>query len=262
MAMSDIVVGQSVTAGQMKDFWRQVDDGSIGRDYLQDFLAHKLERKDVERVVEVTEPQIIIPNLFSTLPTLGDWLKAREELHKFFTRETIILRDLFSLTDEQLASITLMPAFRPAGATNRMAVEWKLKMGERKPDEKVDVMQYSGSKGPKQSELYLINRSITPDADTLGNNAKTPNELVAMKNKLWLGLFGWCDASTLHAIITGEHLDLETWTWFPNDRLLDGRVARGYWCPGGRRVYLYWRFAGYCYPSDGARSAISVPLTT
>ena len=37
--MNKVVVGQSVTAGQMKDFWRQVDDGSIGGDYFQDFLA-------------------------------------------------------------------------------------------------------------------------------------------------------------------------------------------------------------------------------
>ncbi|OHA18981.1 MAG: hypothetical protein A3C08_00705 [Candidatus Taylorbacteria bacterium RIFCSPHIGHO2_02_FULL_47_18] len=259
MAMNKVVVGQSVTAGQMKDFWRQVDDGSIGGDYFQDFLAHKLERKDGNTVSEVTTPKIVIPNLLSTPPTLADWLKAREELHKFLTGEQVILRDIFALTDEELASTTLMPAFRPAGATNRNAIYWKIKIGENKPYEEIDVMKYTNSQGPKQPELYIINRSVTPDDDTVGDKAKSPNQLIA-HNKLWLGLFCWCDADTLHHVITGETLDQKTWTWFPNDRLRYAKVALGYWNPLNRRVYLYWRYAVYCNPNNGARSAKKVPI--
>jgi len=40
-----LVGGSSVTASQMKDFWRQVEDGSIDRSYLQLFLDHRLERE-------------------------------------------------------------------------------------------------------------------------------------------------------------------------------------------------------------------------
>ncbi|MDP3661560.1 MAG: hypothetical protein Q8R17_01800 [bacterium] len=201
-----------------------------------------------------------IPTLRSTGHTLADWLKAREELHRFFIGELVILRDLFSLTDEELASTTLMPAFRPAGATNRHAIEWKLKMGENKPYEETDVMKYTNSKGQKEPELYLINRSVKPDDDTLSDYAKSPDQLVKIQNKLWLGLFGWCDADTMHHVVTGEHLDPETWTWFPEDRLRGGEVAYGYWHPGYRKVYLYWSYAGSCNPSYGARSAKKVPL--
>ena len=259
--MSNIVVGQSVTAGQMKDFWRQVENGSIGRDYFQDFLAHTLEKKS-EKMVEVVEPTVAVPNLRSTSTTLLDWLTAREELHQFLTRERIILRDLFSLTEEQLASTTFMPSFRPAGATNRIAVNCKLKCGENKPYEGVDVMQYGNSKGPKVPELYLVNRSVKPDEDTLGDNAKTPDELVKIKGKLWLNLFGWCDADTLHHAITGKHLDPETWTWFPNDRLPHGKVAYGRWDPDDAGVYLRWYYARYRHGCRGARAAIKVPLTS
>ncbi|MEK7201279.1 MAG: hypothetical protein AAB737_01425, partial [Patescibacteria group bacterium] len=179
------------------------------------------------------------------------------------TGENLVLREMFSLTEEQLASTTLMPAFRPAGATNSMAVEWKIKMGENKPYEEVDVTQYKNSNGSKAHKLYLINRSVKPDADTLGENAKTPYQLVAIKDKLWLNLFGWCDADTLHHAITGKHLDsAETWTWFPADRLSDGRVAYGYWYSVYDQVCLHWRYADHRYGYDGARSAIQVPLTT
>ena len=210
-----------------------------------------------KQVVEVVEPQVL--NLRSTGFTLADWLKAREELHRFFTGETIVLRDVFAITDEQLASTTLMPTFRPAGATNRMAVKWKKKLGVVVYEE-ADVMKYSGSKGTKEPELLLINRSVNPDADTLNNNAESSDQLIKISNKLWLNLFGWCDADSLYFAITGEHLDSETWTWFPNDRLSFGEVALGDWDPGRREVYLYWHYADYRSGDFGARSAIKVPL--
>jgi hypothetical protein len=244
----------------MKDFWRQVGDGSITRHYLQSVLECPVEKRELVQVQadEKTAP----PKLRTTPPPLSDWLKAREELHQFLTGEKIILRDIFSLTEEELASTKLMPAFRPKGATNRDAVNWKVKMGENTPYEEVDVMKYTGSKGGDKPHLFLITRSRTPDADTLGENAKTPDELVAMKEKLWLTLFGWCDADILYAAITGEHLDPNIWTWFPHDRLPDGKVAYGYWFPDRRRVCLSWYFAGHRSGFYGARSAKVVPLTS
>lgn len=214
--------------------------------------------------VEIVEPQVIIPNLRTTGPPLADWLKAREELHRFFTGETIVLRDLFVLTDEELASTTLMPAFRPVGATNLQAVEWKRRMGVQvfvEDEAKGGVMRYRNSRGPKKPELYLINRSVTSDAGTLGDNAKSPDGLLTVPNNLWLELYGWCDADTLHFAIATEHLDPKTWCWFPNDRLPDGdEVARGSSNGGG--VGLRWNYRSSCNPDCGARSAKQVPLRT
>ena len=205
----------------------------------------------------IEQPKVIVPNLRQTGSTLADWLKGREELHKFFTGETIVLTDLFALTPEELASATLMPAFRPAGATNRQAVDWKLKIGETTPFEEVDVMKYKNSNGSKEHELYLLNRSTEPDTDTLGKNAKSPNNLILVKDKLWIGLFLWADADTLHRAITGSPLDPNTWCWFPHDRLPGGKVACGY--SGGGRSQFSWYYAVSCYPNYGARSAKKVP---
>ncbi len=204
----------------------------------------------------VAEPVIMVPNLRQTGPTLADWLKAREELHKFFTGESIVLRDVFAFSDEQLVRTDLIPVFRPVGATNRMAINWKKKL-EVQVYEEVDVMKFKNSAGPKTPEMYLINRSVKPDRDTLGKNAKSPDQLIVVPNKIWLGLYGWADADTLHFAVTGDHFDPETVTWFPNDRLPGGRVARGSW--GGTRVCFLWRYRDSCYSYYGARVAVPVP---
>lgn len=249
--------------GPLKDLVIKLN-GEKGPEVLQEL--NKFNRQEPCWVpesgrVEVSEPEIIISNLRNIGKTLGDWLHARETLHHFFTGETIVLRDMFILTDEELASTTLMSVFRPTSATNRMAVDWKKKLGVDVYEE-VDVMKYKNSKGPKESELYLINRSVRPDEDTLGENAKSPDGLIQVPNKLWIGLYGWCDADSLYFAITGEHLDPETWTWFPEDRLSDGRVACGHWDPGSREVRFLWSHRGLCHPHDGARSARKVPLKT
>lgn len=208
--------------------------------------------------VEIVKPTILTPNLRNTGKTLGDWLKAREILHMFFTGETVVLPEIFVFTDEELASITLMPAFRPAGATNRMAVEWKRQMGEEVFEE-ADVVEYKNSEGPPTHELYLLNRSVSPDKETLGKHAKSPDGLIQVKDRLWIGLFSWCDADTLYLAITGKHLDPETWCWFPEDRLPGGREVAGGSSYGGE-VRLDWGDRDGCSPSYGARSAKKVPL--
>ncbi|TSC58222.1 MAG: hypothetical protein Greene041679_154 [Parcubacteria group bacterium Greene0416_79] len=215
-------------------------------------------RAGADNRVEITKPKIVIPNLRNTGRTLADWLKAREILHRSLTGETVVLTDLFAFTGKELASTSLMPAFRPAGATNRMSIEWKMKMGEGVPYEEADIMRYKNSGGPKEPELYLLNRSPRPDTDTLGEHAKSPDDLVQVKGKLWVGLYGWSDADTLYAAITGKNLDTETWCWFPEDRLPGGKVASGDW-DGGQAGFC-WGYRGYCDPHGGARSAKKVSL--
>ena len=208
-----------------------------------------------------TPPLILTP----ASPTFGNWLEMREELHKFLTGETVILRDMFTMNDEVLARTDIMPFFRPANATNRMAVDWKKKLGIAVWEE-TDVMKYKNSKGPKVPELGFISRSVRPDADTLGKNAKSPNDLIKVKlQKLqaWLNLYGWCDAGNLHFKIINKHLDSgETLCWFPEDRLPGGRVARGFWRADDGEAELSWFRADDCYPRLGARLAEFLPLKT
>lgn len=249
MGTKILVEGSGVLAPQMQEFWRQIGDGSIHRAMFQDFLDHKDPFK--------------LPNLRATGVTLADWLIAREKLHYFFIGQKIVLRDIFAVTGKDLTRTDLMPVFRPAGTTNRIAVRWKKRL-RIEVDEEEDVMKYTNSRGGNAPELYLINRSERPDKNTLGDNAKTPDELVALQKEMtqgevWLDLYGWCDADSLFFAITGKHLDSKTWTWFPSDRLDPDGVARGHWVSGSSEVRLRWNFANYCNGFGGARLARRVP---
>ena len=200
-------------------------------------------------------------DLSKTGPTFGDWLRAREELFKFQTGLVVNLCNMFAVSNKLLIRTDIMPIFRPAGATNRTAVRWMTEAGMSIPYEEVSVTEYSnsGGGGSKVPELYYINRSVQPDKDTLGDNAKSPDALVALA-KVWCGLYGYGDAATLHFLVTGKLLDPETWTWFPNDRLPYGYVAYG--SSNSGRVRFNWDYRGNQYSNFGARATIPVPFKT
>ncbi len=223
-----------------------------------------LARGEAELIIK-PRPTLTIstpPDLSLTASTFLAWLEAREKLHFFLTGEEVHIKDMFVVDEATLARTDIMPVFRPAGATNRMALDWKVKLGMKPSYEEVDVMKYKGANGPKVPELYYINRSIRPDENTLGDDAQSPDQLIAVPNITWTNLYGWSDVDNLHFLITGKHLDSEgTWTWFPNDRLPgDGKVAFGYWYSGYDEADFYW---GYRYGRNsniGARVAIPLLL--
>lgn len=233
---------------------------------LQDVVRRGLAnpKRSETRVAEtIRSPKeyIILNN--TTGPTFWEWLEAREKLHKFLTGETVILRDMFEVSDELLARTDIMPFFRPAGATNRIALDWKVKLGMKKSYEEVDVMKYCNSEGPKVPELHCINRSIRPDENTLGRNSKSPDNLPrVIEGTIWTGLYGWSDADNLHYLINGIHLDSgETWTWFPDDRFQgNSRVAVGAWRMGKAQAGFIWYCRDYRDLCIGTRLAKSISL--
>lgn len=219
--------------------------------------------------IEVVEPKIVIPDLRSTGPTFADWLVAREVLHKHLTGETVNLCQMFIIPEATLTRTDIMPVFRLAGATNRMALDWKVKLGMN-PSYEEDKQQggvdrYRNANGPTQPQLGFVARSVRPDENTLGKHAKSPDGLLGVeiaKDQAWLNLFGWSTADDLHFLITASHLDsVETLTWFPDDRLPgDQRVARGSWSAVSARARFYWFSRGFCPPYVGGRLATFFPL--
>ncbi len=211
--------------------------------------------------VEISTPQP--PNLTNTGHTFADWLTARERVHDFLTGEAINLRGMFMVPNDLLTRTDIIPVFRPAGATNRVAMDWKVKLGMCASYEETNVMEYKNSKGPQVFKLYYINKSVRPDEDTLGEKAMSPDQLVAT-GKNWLNLYGWSDADNLYSLITGTHLDSgETWTWFPNDRLSGGLdVAHGCWNMSTAQARFGWFYRDGCTPDIGARVAIPLSLRT
>jgi hypothetical protein len=199
---------------------------------------------------------IKVPNLSSTGQTFRDWIKAREKLHRFLTGETVNLLDMFDVPRELLARTNIMPVFRPAAVTNRMAIDWKIRLGMPEPYEETDVMKYENSEGPEVPTLGFVSRLVRPHNSTLGVHAKSSTDLLKVKmdkNQKWLNLYGWSDADNLHFLITRQHLDPETWNWSPEDQLPDGGVAH---CSSrGDRSQFAWDYEDYCDSRIGARLA-------
>lgn len=258
------LVSEDVAAYFTKNDNRSQISGAL----LRGFVLPGTETGKSETVTEVaSKPGQATASIVlnSTGPIFADWLEAREKLHEFLTGEKVKLCEMFVIPDALLLRNDIMPVFRPAGASNRDAVNWKKKLGIVVWEE-IDVMKYENAKGPKAPELCYISRSARPDENTLGEKAESPDGLVKVameKNQAWLNLYGWSDADNLHLLINEEHLDpKETVTWFPKDRLPDGRVACGGWGAGGSEVGFDWHRAGHCAPSVGARLATFLPLKT
>lgn len=242
--------------------WLQ-GEGSTTLEKACDRMADDYFTADAWVKIEKAKARNRKPNLTNTGPTFGSWLRAREVLHKYLTGEEVDLCAVFNVPRDLLDRTDIMPVFRPAGATNRMAMNWRVKLGELAPQEEVKVDEYTNSEGPKVPELYYINRSVKPDPYTLGENAESPDGNVESKRP-WLGLYGWSDADLLHFLITGVHLDSgNSWTWFPNDRLPgDSEIACGCCHKDGfgARFLRYNHFN--CFSDTWVRVATPIPLRT
>lgn len=165
-------------------------------------------------------------SVFKTADTdLDKWLTAAEKLAKEYFGGTVDLRKMFVIP-ETLPWRSAIPIFGPGNLTNRDTLEFLKKLGLNSWEE-TDVMRYSGSEASGAPTLHLIQNSIRPDEDTMG---QSPDQLVATNNN-WLDLRGYGLGFGLHHKVTKKYLDPKTFTWFPNNRLPDGRVADGDWNP-------------------------------
>lgn len=144
------------------------------------------------------------------------------------------------------------------GLSNREAVEKALQSQKLAVYEESKVMEYSGSQANNQPTLRIIQNSLSPTENTLGSNAKSPDQLNT-DGRNYLDLRGYTLAFGLRYFIHSDHLDSETWTLFPKNLLLSGGVARSYWNPR-HGVMFCWSGVDDVYHQCGARLSIDVPL--
>lgn len=208
--------------------------------------------QQVATLVETVAPTPI--PVVTEVHDLNWWIAKTEKFTKKHFGVSIILRERFAIPAE-LEGKNVIPVFDPGHLTNRMVVDQALKGFGLAVYEEADVMRYKGSEQSDAPTLHFIDDSVTPDADTMG---LSPNDLRKTK-KSYLRLRGYGLAFAVYHFTTGKYLDPETFTWFPEDRLSDGRVANGYWSPGSRKVRFYWRFSDNRDSRSGGRVAIPVP---
>lgn len=189
--------------------------------------------------------------------TLDWWLAKTEEFGKKHLGVEINLRERFVIPDE-LPWQSVIPIFDPGALTTRGAVNKALKGLNLSVYEEVNVMKYAGSEASKEPTLHFIENSVRPDKDSMN---LSPDELRAT-GKRYLRLRGYALAMAVYHFATGEYLDPETFTWFPEDRLPVGSVAYGHWRRSFSRVGFVWDNPDYRRSNGGARVAMPVSLKT
>jgi len=196
-----------------------------------------------------------IPTTTEVVQDINWWLAKTQEFTKKFLGVEVDLRDRFAIP-APLPWRSIIPIFDPGTLTNRDAIKKTLKASGLAVGEEVDVMKYSGAEANKGPALHFIQNSIRPDEDTMG---MSPDQLVAT-GKNWLDLRGYALAFSIYHFATGQYLDPQTFTWFPNTHLSSGEVASGYWYPVTREVRFRWNDPGYRSGRSGSRLAIPATL--
>ena len=268
-----VVMANNIVAGDMyrdidgqlfeiKRQLRQPGGYPFDPELLKFGLQQMIEGRFVAGVDEKTIPHM--PSTFKVENTnLSEAIANCERFSKEILGITVDLREQFNMPTE-LPRENVLVIYDP-GLNNREAVEKALKSQKKikKVYEETDVMNYDGSRANGKPTLQIIANSITPEADTLGDNAKSPDQLVA-DGRNYLRLRGYALAFGQRHFLHGDYLDPKTWTWFPKDRLPSGKVAFGCWFPGpdDRKVGFCWFRSGSCDPDYGARLAIPVSLKT
>lgn len=242
----------------------QVHTAQLPEDVERHFLKNKdeipsaiargfiLQGQEAAPVAIVTPAPAVISTAEQTLDW---WLAKTEEFSKRYLGAEINLRERFAIPAE-LPWGSIIPVFDPGSLTNRDMVKKALGGLNLGVYEETDVMKYAGSKAGEEPTLHFIENSVRPNEDTMN---MSPNQLRDTK-KLFLRLRGYGLAMAVYHFATGEYLDPETFTWFPEDRLPGGRVAFGDWDGSSSRVRFYWSYPDYRGSCCGARVAMPVSL--
>ena len=233
------------------------------RGEIPDRLLSAFTMQTKQPISQIQAVTVQPPHLFKVEHT--NLIQAITDSERFCRKilgVTVELREQFDFPPE-LPWENVLVIYDP-GYNNREAVQKALQSQKKlKVWEETDVMNYDGSVASGKPTLQIIANSITPDADTLGDKAKFPDQLVA-DGRNYLRLRGYALAFGLRHFLHGDYLDPKTRTWFPKDRLPSGRVAYGGWdpFPDYRKVRFHWSGSGDCSPGHGARLAISCSLKT
>ncbi len=263
-----IVMAKTIVAG---DMYQQLDGQlfEIKRQLRQPDgypFDPQLLKLGLQQIIEgkfnVQEGRSVILSspLFKTSDTnLNQAIENAEKFTRKVLGITIEFKSVFDLPSE-IPWKNVMVIYDP-GLNNREAVEKTLQGQKLKVYEESDVMQYSGSSASSLPTLCIVENSLRPSEDTLGSNAKSPDQLNA-DGRNYLDIRGYTLAFGQRYFISKDYLDPQTWTWFPKNRLPSGKVAYGYWSPNPycRRVRFDWRRAGRIDGNFGARLAMSIPL--
>jgi membrane-bound inhibitor of C-type lysozyme len=206
MANKTVIAGSSVTAPQLKDFFRQIDEGSITGMHLQALLEHC--------------------NPFGLENIVIDWKEVYRQLGM-----SVEIGD--GVNDSRYWTV---PVFK--GVTINKVVEVLRVMGVTVYlyVEDLDKNVVKNDRDPANGD-YQVKFLRTVEADPELQNKSA--EMLAKDGVKGITLLERLLLELGYFLATGEHLDVENVTLCSGSRRSDG-VPYVHWSAGGREVYVHY----------------------
>lgn len=237
--MGNPIVGSAfgLTLGMLKDFYRQLDDGSIKAWQLQAFLDHR-------------------ENPFTAFPDIS-WLNTYEALG--LKDQYVEMMSTHFVVPKDDPFLWFLPM--PSGATSNKIVDGCRKLGVRHnvgslnldtlvPNHQRDVTQH----GPY---MVVFRRNVEADKENEHLSASTlqskGHEGITFPERLLLGAAFY--------VATGQHLDEKTRTLCSGSRSHEGSVPVVDWDPDNRMINFDLLSPGYHEPGLRSRSVVSFITT-
>ena len=226
MATKIVVEGSTVSASQLKDMFRQIEDGSLNGTHVQAFLEHR--------------------NPFDLDNIVIDWKKVYELLGIKANINNDALNNPGFWTVPVFKGVTpnkVVKALRSLGVTMNLYTE------------DLDKGVPTNDRDPAKDGNYVAKFQRTIEADP-ALKEKSAETLVEEKISgitllerllLELGYF----------ISTGNHLDLDNITLCSGSRNSGGYVPDVHWDVDGREVYVSWLSPSRSYPGLRTRAEVS-----
>lgn len=227
MSKTQMIGNMSACAGMMKDFWRQVDDGSITDRMFSDFLQHR----DPFRITDIG----------------GEW----EEFYRKYFRLNV-----------NLYGVTI--ALNPGGFDRVIFIPKGLRLNDVIKAMKkcfpilsyIDDLDRDVVENVRQSDrnyAIRIRERVEADEELKSLSANQLKQqgvnCMTLLERLVLELKYWSE--------TGQHLDVQNWTLCAGSRLRNGFVPLVYWHADRSKLHIDWYFPVDARGDLRARQSVS-----
>lgn len=228
MSDTQLVGDMSTWVGMMKDFWRQVGDGSLTEIHFQAFLEHR-------------DPFIVTDIRL-------EW----QEFYRKYFRMSVNFSDVIIPDDPGGFERVI---FIPKGLTFAKVIKALRK--EFEVDLYIEDLDRDVTENARMANKnYAIRVRQRRESDeewknTSANQLKQQNINCVMLMERLVDGFKWFDETD------GEHMDIDNWTLCAGSRYSDGSVPLVGWPPDCRGLRVRWCYPAHAFGGLRARQAVS-----
>ena len=215
LAMAKAIVGSmSELSGLLKDFFRQIDDGSLSLFNLREMLNH---RNPFDYLVDINWRKVY------------EFLGMTAEYDEFAKTQADFNADKSLWTIPVVKGVTCNKVVE---ALKSRDVAFYLYAND------LDKAVTENDRDPNRDGSYAIGFARKVEADEENKNLSA--DQLKEQNHKGITLLERLLLELGYFMATGQHLDARNITLCSGSRYSDGNVPYGHWNSGNRKVYVYW----------------------